>query len=72
MSPEARAHDLAQARYATPSQGGWWVYLCCGECGTRYREAVSVWQSELRRRAAEEATGTTPAVTHDRFYRSTI
>jgi hypothetical protein len=67
-----RAHDLAHARYATPSQSGWSIYLCCGACGARYCEAVSVWESELRRRAKEVATGTTPAVRHDGWYRSTI
>jgi hypothetical protein len=65
---KARAHDLAQARYATLSQNGYWVYLCCGDCGARYREAVSVWETELRRRDQEAAEGG-PVVTHDRLYR---
>ena len=70
--PAQHAHDLAHARYATLSQSGRWIYLCCGDCGTRYREAVSVWETELRRRDEAAATGTTPAVTHDRWYRSDI
>ena len=53
--PAQHAHDLAHARYATPSQSGWWIYLCCGDCGLRYREAVSVWETEVRRRAEEAA-----------------
>jgi hypothetical protein len=66
-----RAHDLAHARCATLSQSGCWVYLCCGDCGACYREAVSVWETELRRRDKEAASGR-PAVTHDAFYRSGI
>lgn len=72
VHPEERAHNLAHARYATPSQSGWWIYLCCGDCGTRYCEAVSVWETELRRRKKEAATGTAPAVRHDGWYRSDI
>lgn len=71
MHPEERAHNLAHARYATPSQSGWWIYLCCGDCGTRYCEAVSVWETELRRRNTE-AGASRPGVTHDLWYRSTI
>jgi hypothetical protein len=69
--PEQYAHDLAHARCATLSQNGWWVYLCCGACGTRYREAVSVWETELRRREQQAAAGG-PAVLHDRYYRFPI
>jgi hypothetical protein len=69
--PAQHAHDLAHARYATPSQSGWWVYVQCGDCGMCYREAISVWETELRRRAAEAAEGG-PTVTHDGWYRSTI
>jgi hypothetical protein len=70
--PAPHAHTLADARYATLSQDGQWVYLYCGNCGTCYREAVSVWESELRRRAEQAASGTTPAVRHDGFYRQPI
>ena len=72
IHPEPHAHNLADARYATPSQDGWWIYLVCGDCGTRYCEAVSVWEAELRRREEQVVTGTVPAVRHDGFYRSTI
>lgn len=66
-----RAHDLTHARCATTSQDGWWIYVVCGDCGMRYREAVSVWETELRRRDTEAAEGE-PAVTHDGFYRHAI
>jgi len=69
--PAQHAHDLAHARCATLSQSGWWVYVVCGDCGLRYREAIRVWQTELRRRAEEAAAGGAP-VTHDGFYRYTI
>lgn len=69
--PAPHAHHLADARYATPSQDGWWIYVQCGNCGTCYREPVSVWESELRRREQEAAAGG-PAVTHDGWYRSAI
>jgi len=69
MSPMQYAHNLARARYATLSQNGLWVYLCCGDCGTRYRETVRVWETELRRRAEDACAETVP---HDRFYRATI
>jgi hypothetical protein len=71
LHPEQHAHNLAHARYATPSQSGWWVYLCCGDCGARYCEAVSVWEAELRRRE-QHAAIVAAAMPHDRYYRSTI
>jgi hypothetical protein len=71
VHPEERAHNLAHALYATPSRSGWWIYLCCGDCGARYCEAVSVWETELRRREQEAVAGG-PAVRHDSFYRYDI
>jgi hypothetical protein len=71
LHPEKRAHDLTRARCATLSQSGCWVYLCCGDCGARYREFVSVWETEVRRRAEEVKAGG-PFVWHDRYYRCDI
>jgi len=66
------AHDIEQARAATLSQSGWWVYVVCGDCHARYREAVSVWESEMRRRTAQPGWEAWQALGHDGYYRHTI
>jgi len=71
LHPEPHAHNLADARYATPSRDGWWIYLCCGNCGTCYREAVSVWETELRRRE-QHGGDDDGGVRHDGYYRQPI
>jgi hypothetical protein len=65
-------HNIEQARHATLSQSGWWVYVVCGDCQARYKVAVSVWESEMRRRTENAAYDAWKTLGHDGYYRQTI
>jgi hypothetical protein len=67
-----QAHNLEQARAATLSQSGWWVYVVCGNCEARYKVAVSVWETEMRRRTEEPGWDAWQTLGHDGYYRRTI
>jgi hypothetical protein len=66
-----QAHNIEQARAATLSQSGWWVYVVCGDCQDRYKVAVSVWETEMRRRTDNPTWDAWQAMKHDGHARVT-
>ena len=65
-------HNIEEARAATLSQSGWWVYVVCGDCQARYKVAVSVWETEMRRRDDNPNWDAWKRLGRDRYYRYTI
>jgi hypothetical protein len=65
-------HHITQARYATLSRSGQWVYVQCGACGACYKIPARVWDAERQRREANAAIDAWQVQRHDRYYRQTI
>jgi hypothetical protein len=68
---EPHTHNVEEAHHATLSRSGWWVYVQCGACRAYYKVAVSVWETEMRRRGEHPAYDAWKALKHDGYSRHT-